>query len=258
MKTMMDRVAGATQGAGPLLPQQAGETVTRLHLLRCSMPAGRLENTRNAASIGRALGRGPVVPQHRTVEMATQTHEPAGAGMANFDEGAMQVTRRHSFGAGAAALVLASMLAIAALAAFAMGVTIPSFQGTSDEISPLTAEKLRGSKPVEASTTPDAEPSSLAAYERTRQDATDEAFRELDLQSIPAMRAFMVRYKGDSYAATSGYLEKVRTALEAAVAQADEAARVAEEQEQEEELRRKAEQQSVPWDMEAEPQAGAN
>ena len=72
------------------------------------------------------------------------------------------------------------------------------------------------------------------------------------------MRAFMVRYKGDSYAATSGYLEKVRTALEAAVAQADEAARVAEEQEQEEELRRKAEQQAVPWDMEAEPQAGAN
>ena len=207
--------------------------------------------------------------------MPARTKDADTTDLPGLDGADLKVVR---FGAGAAALIL---LFIVALAAIAVNVALRDHVTVEEraEAAPLdmsVADKggsealpVAEAAPIEAGATGAAAPADdgspaaettkeLSAQQQEQNKKIDRAFAALDRSSIPAMREFLRRYGSAKYAEDNGYLTEVSDALQAAIAREAEEARLAEEQEQEEERKRKQEQQAVPWDMGVEPPAAGN
>ena len=207
--------------------------------------------------------------------MPARTKDADTTDLPGLDGADLKVVR---FGAGAAALIL---LFIVALAAIAVTVALRDHVAVEErsEAPPLDmsvageggskALPVADAAPIEAGATGAAAPADdgsptaettteLAPQQQEQNRKIDRAFAALDRNSIPAMREFLRRYGSAKYAEDNGYLTEVSDALQAAIAREAEEARLTEEQEQEEERKRKQEQQAVPWDMGVEPPDAGN
>ncbi len=166
---------------------------------------------------------------------------------------------RHSFGTGAAVMILAGLFVTGAAVSFVM----TSDREPSLDLPPLPAplEYSAGEAKVEqaaaetsagdsaAALTDEASLSEMpreAAIDDTKlKEAVDSAFRTLDQQSAADLALFLSRFGNNPYAQSRGYVELARKAAD----------QLAQEEDQEERRRRK-EQQAVPWDMGVEPPKG--
>lgn len=166
---------------------------------------------------------------------------------------------RHSFGTGAALMILAGLFVVGAAVSWVMtadreprleleALPVPLEYGTDE----AAVEQAVTQAPSPSATTAQADEASLsqmpreAAIDDTKlKEAVDSAFRTLDQQSAADLALFLSRFGNNAYAQSRGYVELARKAAD----------QLAQEEEQEE-RRRRSEQQAVPWDMGVKPPEG--
>lgn len=164
---------------------------------------------------------------------------------------------RHSFGTGAAVMILAGLFVVGAAVSFVMTSDrepaldlppppAPLEIGAGDAKVEQAAVDTRAGAAAQADEASLSEMPREAAIDDTKlKEAVDSAFRTLDQQDAADLALFLSRFGNNAYAQSRGYVELARKAAD----------QLAQEEDQEERRRRK-EQQAVPWDMGVEPPKG--